>query len=103
LTAAGVACVRADRDVGAFLEEHPHAAANRMVVEVESPRFGKYLRHGAIVDFSGAPGRLEHGSFAGEHTVRVMRELGYADEQIAELRSRRVIHWEEVRRLPSAR
>jgi hypothetical protein len=26
-----------------------------------------------------------------------MRELGYTDEQIAELRSRGVIHWEEVR------
>jgi crotonobetainyl-CoA:carnitine CoA-transferase CaiB-like acyl-CoA transferase len=103
LTAAGVACVQADSDVGLFLEEHPQAAANRMVVEVDSPRFGKYLRHGNIIDFSDAPGRLEHGSFAGEHTVSVMRELGYTDEQIAELHSRGVIHWEEVRRLPSAR
>ncbi|MBV8360058.1 MAG: CoA transferase, partial [Deltaproteobacteria bacterium] len=102
-TAAGVACVRADSDVGVFLEEHPQAAANRMAVEVDSPRFGKYLRHGAIIDFSGAPARLGHGSFAGEHTVRVMRELGYSDAQIAELRSRRIIHWEEVTRLSSAR
>ena len=39
----------------------------------------------------------------GEHTVRVMRELGYTDEQIAELRCAGVIHWEEVRRLPSTR
>lgn len=103
LTAAGVACVRADSDIGAFLEEHPQAAANRMAVEVDSPRFGKYLRHGAIINFSGAPGRLEHGAFAGEHTVRVMQELGYTDAQIAELRSRHVIHWEEVGRLPYAR
>ena len=103
LTAAGVACVRADSDVGTFLEEHPQAASNRMVVEVDSPRFGKYLRHGAIIGFSDAPARLGHGSFAGEHTVRVMRELGYSDAQITELHSRRVIHWEEVERLPSAR
>jgi crotonobetainyl-CoA:carnitine CoA-transferase CaiB-like acyl-CoA transferase len=103
LTAAGVACVRADSEVGTFLEQHPQALANRMVVEVDSPRFGKYLRHGAIIDFSEAPGRLDHGSFAGEHTVRVMRELGYTDAQITELHSRRVIHWEEVERLPSAR
>ena len=74
-----------------------------MVVEVDSPRFGKYLRHGAIIDFSDAPGRLEHGSFAGEHTVRVMRDLGYSEAQITDLRARRVIHWEEVGRLPSAR
>ena len=103
LTAAGVACVQADSDVGMFLEEHPQAAANRMVVEVDSPRFGKYLRHGAIIDFSDAPGCLEHGSFAGEHTVHVMRELGYTETQIADLRSRGVIDWEEVGRLPSAR
>jgi crotonobetainyl-CoA:carnitine CoA-transferase CaiB-like acyl-CoA transferase len=103
LTAAGVACVRADCDVGIFLEEHPQAAANRMVVEVDSPRFGKYLRHGAIIDFSDAPARLGHGSFAGEHTVRVMRELGYSDAQTTELRARHVIDWEDVERLPSAR
>jgi hypothetical protein len=33
----------------------------------------------------------------------VMRELSYTDEQIADLRSRGVIHWEEAGRLPSAR
>lgn len=103
LTTAGIACVQADSSVGMFLEQHPQAAANRMAVEVESPRFGKYLRHGALIDFSDAPGRLAHGPFNGEHTVRVMQELGYSDEQVAELRSRGVIHWEEVRRLPSAR
>jgi crotonobetainyl-CoA:carnitine CoA-transferase CaiB-like acyl-CoA transferase len=103
LTAAGVACVRADCDIGTFLAEHPQAAANWMAVEVDSPRFGKYLRHGAIIDFSSAPARLEHGSFPGEHTVRVMQELGYSDEQIADLRLRRIIHWEEVGRLPFAR
>ena len=103
LTAAGVACVQADWSLGKFLEEHPQAAANRMAVEVESPRFGKYLRHGALLNFSDAPGRLEHGSFNGEHTVRVMQELGYTDEQIADLRARGVIHWEEARPTPAAR
>jgi crotonobetainyl-CoA:carnitine CoA-transferase CaiB-like acyl-CoA transferase len=103
LTSAGVACVRADGDVGSFLEEHPQAAANRMVIEVDSPRFGRYLRHGAIVNFSDAPGCFAHGAFAGEHTVRLMQELGYTEEQIADLSARRIIHWEETRRLPSAR
>jgi crotonobetainyl-CoA:carnitine CoA-transferase CaiB-like acyl-CoA transferase len=103
LAGAGVACVRADRDVGSFLEEHPQAAANQMVVEVDSPRFGKHLRHGAIVSFSAAIGRFAHGAFPGEHTERLMRELGYTDEQIGDLRTRGIVHWEEVRRLPSAR
>lgn len=103
LTSGGVACVRADWDVGRFLEEHPQAAANRMVIEVDSPRFGKYLRHGAIVNFSDAPGNFAHGAFPGEHTKRLLQELGYTAAQIADLHARRIIHWEEVRRLPSAR
>ena len=53
--------------------------------------------------FPTQPGRLATRPIRGEHTVRVMQELGYTDEQTAELRSRRVIHWEEVGRLPSAR
>jgi crotonobetainyl-CoA:carnitine CoA-transferase CaiB-like acyl-CoA transferase len=103
MTAAGVACVRADQDFGSFVETHPQAAVNRMVVEVDSPRFGKYLRHGTIVDFSDATACLAHGAFAGEHTERVLRELGYTEAQIADLHSRRVVHWEEVDRFPSAR
>jgi crotonobetainyl-CoA:carnitine CoA-transferase CaiB-like acyl-CoA transferase len=101
LTSVGVACARADIDIGSFFEEHPQAAANRMTVEVTSPRFGTYLRHGAIIDFSGAAGSLRHGSVPGEHTVRVMQELGYSEVQIADLRQRRVIHWEEFARLPA--
>jgi crotonobetainyl-CoA:carnitine CoA-transferase CaiB-like acyl-CoA transferase len=93
LTASGVACVRADIDIGAFFEEHPQAVADQMTVEVESPRFGKYLRHGAIIDFSGAPGRLGHGPNPGEHSERVMRELAYSEPKIAQLRARGIIHW----------
>jgi hypothetical protein len=39
----------------------------------------------------------------GEHTVSLMRELGYAEDEIADLRERQIIYWEEFRRLPSAR
>jgi crotonobetainyl-CoA:carnitine CoA-transferase CaiB-like acyl-CoA transferase len=103
LTAAGVACVDADADAGDFFENDAHSVANRLAVEVESPRYGKYLRHGSIIHFSETPDRLGPGSYGGEHTVRVMQELGYTDEQVAELRSRHIIHWEEVNRIPAAR
>ena len=103
LTGAGVACVNADADAGDFFEKDAHAIANHLAVEVESPRYGKYLRHGSIIHFSETPGRLGPGSYGGEYTVRVMRELGFTDEQVAELRSRHIIHWEEVNRIPAAR
>ena len=103
LTPAGVACVEADWSPGRFFEEHPQAVANRLTVEVDSPRFGKYLRHGPLINFSGAPVRMKHGSFNGEYTVRVMQELGYSDDQIADLRSHGVIYWEEVMRMATAR
>jgi crotonobetainyl-CoA:carnitine CoA-transferase CaiB-like acyl-CoA transferase len=103
LTAAGVACVSTSASGGAFFEEHPHSIANHLAVEVESPRFGKYLRHGAIVNFSASPARLIACSYGGEHTARVMRELGYTEEQIADLHARHVIHWEEINRIRGAR
>ena len=74
LTAAGVACVSTSASGGAFFEDHPHATANDLAVEVESPRFGKYLRHGAIVNFSDSPARLNACSYSGEHTERIMRD-----------------------------
>ncbi len=95
LTGANIACVRADIDTGAFLESHPLAAANRMTVEVGSPRLGKYLRHGAIVDFASAPTRLLHAPWPGEHTERIMLELGYSRAEISDLHARGIIHWPE--------
>jgi crotonobetainyl-CoA:carnitine CoA-transferase CaiB-like acyl-CoA transferase len=102
LTAADVACVRADGDSGTFFEEHPHALANNLAVETESPRFGKYKRHGGIVQFSDTPGRYGPGPFPGEHTVRLMEELGYDRAAVDALREKRVVDWEDVNRIAAA-
>jgi crotonobetainyl-CoA:carnitine CoA-transferase CaiB-like acyl-CoA transferase len=102
LTGVDVACVRADADSGTFFEEHPHAIANNLAVETESPRFGKYKRHGGIVQFSDTPGRYGPGPFPGEHTVRLLEELGYDRPQIDALREQRVVDWEEVNRIAAA-
>ena len=102
MVAAGVACVEAG-DTGAFYEEHPQSMANSLTVEVDSPRFGKYFRYSDIIKFSETPNRFAHGSFGGEHTVRIMQELGYDQAQIEALRARRVIDWEEVNRIAAAR
>ena len=100
LTAVGVACVEAHRDSGEFFEEHPQAVANHLAEETNSAsgRVGRYLRHGGIVQFSDSPGRFGPGAFGGEHTVRLMEELGYTASQIAAFREHRVIDWEEPNR-----
>jgi crotonobetainyl-CoA:carnitine CoA-transferase CaiB-like acyl-CoA transferase len=102
LTAVHVACVRADVDSGQFFEEHPQAIANQLSVETEGPRVGRYTRHGGIAQFSDSPGRFDHGAFGGEHTLRIMDELGYTPEQVEGLRTKRVIDWEEVNRIAQA-
>ena len=104
LTAVCVACVEAHRDSGEFFEEHPQAVANHLAEETNSAsgRVGRYLRHGGIVQFSDSPGRFGPGAFGGEHTVRLMEELGYTASQIAAFREHRVIDWEEPNRIVAA-
>ena len=97
LTAQEVACVRADVSTGEFFLDEPHAGDNELAVEVEdeSPRYGKYMRHGSIVHFSETPARLISASYPGQHTRALLGELGYSDEQIAVYRARGIVDWEE--------
>jgi crotonobetainyl-CoA:carnitine CoA-transferase CaiB-like acyl-CoA transferase len=96
LTAKDVACVRADVSAEEFFLDEPHARDNDLAVEVESPRFGKHLRHGSIVHFSETPPRILSGSYRGQHTRAVLAELGYRDEQIDDYRKSHIVDWEEV-------
>ena len=95
LTKADVACVQADAAVeGAFYAEDPHAQDNEMVVEVEHAMLGPYLRFGGIVHFSLTPGLYRTSILPGQHTRPILRELGYTDAQVEDLRERRIVDWE---------
>ena len=96
LTERDVACVRADVSTGEFFMDEPHAQDNELAIEAENPRYGKYLRHGSIVDLSETPGNYRPASYPGQHTRTVLSELGYSDEQIGEYRERRIVDWEEA-------
>ena len=96
LTAADVACVKAeDRGMYFFFNEDPHVRENGLLTQVEAPRYGEFWRYSPVVDFSDSSGRAGPGPLKGQHTRPLLRELGYTDEQIHELKQRKVVDWEE--------
>ena len=96
LTAADVACVKAeDRGMCFFFNEDPHVRENGLLTQVEAPRYGEFWRYSPVVDFSDSSGRAGPGPLKGQHTRPLLRELGYTDEQIHELKQRKVVDWEE--------
>ena len=81
-----VACVEVSR--GPFSEftiNDPTMVDNGFVAEVEHPLFGRHHRHGPIVTMASTPGTPGPGCLVGQHTRRILSELGYTDDQMAEL------------------
>jgi crotonobetainyl-CoA:carnitine CoA-transferase CaiB-like acyl-CoA transferase len=93
--AEGVGCVMADAmSHFAFLHRHPQATALAMMTASEHPSFGgMYWRHAPVVGFSRSPGHAKPFCEKGEHTRRILTELGYDDEAIAALKEDDVITW----------
>ena len=96
LTAADVACVKAeDRGMYYFFNDDPHVRENGMLTHVEAPRFGEFWRYSPVVGFSETSGLVGPGPLKGQHTRPILRELGYTDDQIIDLKERKVVDWEE--------
>jgi len=94
---ADVCCVQADEALeGVFYADHPHARANNLSVEVEHPYIGKYLRYGGLVEFSLTPGLYRTSIQVGQHTRPLLRELGYADNDIDDLGARGIVQWADL-------
>ena len=73
------------------IAEDKSLRATGTVVEVEHPTRGKYLTVGNPIKLSDSPTDVTRSPLLGEHTVEVMAQMGYNDEQIAQLRAERVI------------
>ena len=90
LTAAGVPC-GAVREVTEVLAD-PQLAARRMIEVVQHATAGPLKVLGVPIKLSETPGTVRTAPpTLGEHTDRVLRELQVADDELADLRRRKVI------------
>jgi crotonobetainyl-CoA:carnitine CoA-transferase CaiB-like acyl-CoA transferase len=68
------------------MHRDPQVLARRMVVEVEHARLGPVRTIGLPVKFSDTPGEVARGApLYGQHTREVLREHGFADDEIDSL------------------
>ena len=70
----------------------PHCDANNFFIEMKDPQFGlmRFLDVGPKL--SGTPGIVRRPApMLGHHTEEIMTELGYTQEQIDELKEKRII------------
>jgi crotonobetainyl-CoA:carnitine CoA-transferase CaiB-like acyl-CoA transferase len=91
--AAGVGCLVADAATHfAFLHHDPQAAAAEMVSPSEHASFGgTYWRYSPVIRFSKTPGVAGAFCELGEHTRRILDELGYSAEETSDLEARGVV------------
>jgi formyl-CoA transferase len=73
------------------IANEPSLRATGTIVEVDHPTRGKYLSVGNPIKLSDSPTEVKRSPLLGEHTDEVLRELGYAVDEVNELRQRKVI------------
>ncbi len=73
------------------LAAEPSLRATGTVVEVDHPKRGKYLSVGNPIKLSDSPSEVKRSPLLGEHTDEVLAELGFAANEIAEMRSQKAI------------
>jgi formyl-CoA transferase len=73
------------------IANEPSLRKTGTIVEVDHPKRGKYLTVGNPIKMSDSPTEVKRSPLLGEHTDEVLRELGYADADVAALRAKKVI------------
>ena len=87
---AGMACSAAYKV--SDVVKNPHTAARGSVLEIDYPGIGPVKSANNPIKLSDAPVETRRKSpTVGEHTVEIMREVGYSDEEIATLREAKAI------------
>ena len=97
LSAADVGCVKVEgRDMFHFFDEDDHVRQNGFTTEAHHPRFGSFWRHAPVLGFSETPGTAGGGILRGQHTIPILKELGYSEAEVHTLRAKGVLDWEEA-------
>ena len=88
-----VAKVNSQQDV----EFDPQVIHNKTFVEVDHPKAGKVKVTNIPFTMSETPGKISRPSpLLGEHGPEILKELGYTDEQIKQLKIKNIISVETV-------
>jgi formyl-CoA transferase len=69
----------------------PSLRATGTIVEVDHPERGKYLTVGNPIKLSASPTEVTRSPLLGEHTDEVLAQLGYTAEEIAAMRTEKVV------------
>ncbi len=97
MTLVNVGCVQTeDRGMYHFFSEDPHVEENGLRVDVEHPRFGPMWRYAPILDFSRTSCVAGPGILRGEHTIPILKELGFTESEVHKMRANKALDWEEV-------
>jgi crotonobetainyl-CoA:carnitine CoA-transferase CaiB-like acyl-CoA transferase len=94
LSPLGVPCVEArQRTFGDFAQTDPEMRRSGMWVTVEhpDPAWGRYGRYGPAVTIAGYEAKIGPATTLGQHTDSILRQLGYQEEAIDDMRGRRII------------
>jgi len=88
--AADVPCAPVSRREE-FMED-PQVQHNQMIVEIDDPQLGKTRQMGIPVTIVDSPGSIRGPApQLGEHSQAVLRELGYGDERIGQLKDKGIV------------
>lgn len=93
LQAKDVPCVVADGTWPDFLFGDGHGGQDQFTVQFEFPEVGKVTQSGMGVNLLSTPGRIGVPQTLGASTRSILQELGYASQDIDELKQRGVVHW----------
>jgi crotonobetainyl-CoA:carnitine CoA-transferase CaiB-like acyl-CoA transferase len=91
LTARDVGCVAVAQENAEWRMQDDEFYQAGYAVDAVSPIFDSHRRPAPLVRFSRSATKADAGCRLGQHTDALLRELGYDDERIADLRKRDVV------------